>query len=385
MNPKIIVIAGPLQGTVFDLNEDEELVGREAASSVRIPDPSVSRRHCLLRKEGGRFKVVDLDSFNGTFVNGVPVAEQFLEHGDHIAVGDLLLLFLLHEAEDAEPPPVRLDEGNLVTQSTARLRRQDAFYLQPEKVLAALPPTARVARDLNALLKISTVINSVRDLEGLERRLLELILEVVPAERGVILLSGHGPEELVPSSSLSKLSGGEEMRVNRAVAVQALREGAAILSNDISAEASDGPDGSPAAPEVRALLCVPLVVLEKGLGVIYLDTRDVATAFDERHLQLATAIAGIAAVAIENARHAERLEGENRRLTEEINIKHQMVGDSRRMRELYLFIAKVAPADSTVLLRGESGTGKELAARAIHQNSERARKPFVAINCATLT
>src|SRR5256885_6729057 len=62
-----------------------------------------------------------------------------------------------------------------------------------------------------------------------------------------------------------------------------------------------------------------------------------------------------------------------------------MVGESEAMRKVYQFIARVAPTDSTVLIRGESGTGKELAAQAVHQNSPRRERPFVAINCAALT
>ncbi len=62
-----------------------------------------------------------------------------------------------------------------------------------------------------------------------------------------------------------------------------------------------------------------------------------------------------------------------------------MVGASPRMRDVYQFVSKVAPTDSTVLIRGESGTGKELVARAIHRNSPRAAMPFLAINCAALT
>ena len=95
--------------------------------------------------------------------------------------------------------------------------------------------------------------------------------------------------------------------------------------------------------------------------------------------------AGAASIAVENATQMEWLESENRRLQSDIDIEHNMVGEGPRMRAVYQFIAKVAPVDSTVLIRGESGTGKELVASAIHANSPRSGKPFVAINCAALT
>jgi Nif-specific regulatory protein len=387
MNPKLIVIAGPTQGSVFELVEPEMSVGREAANHVCLVDPSVSRRHALIRRDGEGYSVRDLESLNGTFVNGVPVAERRLEHGDQVAVGDVLLLFLLREGEGGAPgAAVTFDERELATRSLVHLRRQDAFYLADEKVLAALPPTARVVRDLHTLLKISTVVNSTHGLADMQRRLLELLFEVVPAERAAILLSDESEERLTPSATYVRKPGaGEPISVSTTVAAQALRERVSVLCNDVSTDSSLARAESLVASEVRAILCVPLVVQDEGRGLIYLDTRDPAVSFDEHHLQLLTAIAGIAAIAIENLRHAERLVGENLRLSEELNIKHAMIGESLRMRDLYRFIAKVAPAESTVLLCGESGTGKELAARAIHANSPRAARPFVAINCATLT
>ncbi len=81
----------------------------------------------------------------------------------------------------------------------------------------------------------------------------------------------------------------------------------------------------------------------------------------------------------------EHLELENRRLQAEINLQHNMVGASASMQVIFQNISKVAPSTSTVLVMGESGTGKELVARAIHRNSPRTAKPFMAINCAAIT
>jgi Nif-specific regulatory protein len=134
----------------------------------------------------------------------------------------------------------------------------------------------------------------------------------------------------------------------------------------------------------NSILCVPLIMLERTLGVIYLDTREPDTFFDTDHLQLVSAISAITAVALENARHFEWLVSENQRLVADFGIEHNLVGESAPIRDVLQFISKVAPTDSTVLISGESGTGKELVARAIHKNSKRADKPFMAVNCAAL-
>jgi transcriptional regulator with GAF, ATPase, and Fis domain len=124
---------------------------------------------------------------------------------------------------------------------------------------------------------------------------------------------------------------------------------------------------------------------DRCLGILYLDTRNAETRFTAADLELVSAIAGLAAMGIENAWQFERLNLENQRLRAEVTLTHDMVGRSARMREVYQFIERVAPSDATVLIGGESGTGKELAARAIHKNSPRKNHPFVALNCAALT
>ena len=120
------------------------------------------------------------------------------------------------------------------------------------------------------------------------------------------------------------------------------------------------------------------------IGCIYVDSNSAGNRLHEEHLQLVTAIAGISAVALENARRLQWLEQENERLTVEVSQERSLVGEGAQMKEIYQFLKRVAPTDSTVLIEGESGTGKELAARALHRNSPRADKPFVAINCAAI-
>jgi Nif-specific regulatory protein len=127
-----------------------------------------------------------------------------------------------------------------------------------------------------------------------------------------------------------------------------------------------------------------MIVGERVSGVIYLDAKVPTVQFDSNHLRVLQAIAHIAALALENLDHWEKLRQENLSLRAEIGIKHDIVGGGPQIRKVFDFIRKVAPADSTVLIQGESGTGKELVARAIHSNSPRADRPFIAINSAAI-
>ncbi len=336
------------------MNREEVSIGREPSNEISVLDSSVSRRHCLIRKEGEAFQIRDLESRNGTFVNGVPLKERTLEHTDQIQIGSSVLVFLTSDASRESSSSVQLD-GAGPGGPTVLLRKEDALYLKPPEEFANvqefanLPVTARGVRELNALSNFSRAVNSVRTVEALQKKVLESLLEVAPAVRAAILLTDESTGEFTSVLGWDRnLGPNQPVHVSQTIAAHVLEEGVAVLCNDIPEDADFHAAESLVTPGIRSVLAVPLAVFDKTIGLLYLDADDPKMKFDRGLLELVTALGNVAALAIENARHFEWLEGENRRLRQELNIEHNMVGESPAMREVYKF------------------------------------KPFVAINCAAI-
>ncbi|HEX3528323.1 MAG TPA: sigma 54-interacting transcriptional regulator [Thermoanaerobaculia bacterium] len=393
--PSLVALTGPLRGRSFELATDPSggqlALGRHPSNSVRIPELSVSRHHCTLRHTPEGWRVTDLDSRLGTFVNGRPVHEALLRHGDLLAVGESSFLVSLDD-EPAREIPVLSDAAVLETGTEIRLPAGESIYLRADRITGAARGD-RAARSLGALLEIAAACGTLRDPEALAGRLLELILAAVPAERGAVLFpaaeSQEGEEDgfsAVYRQARLNAREGAPFPVSRTVARRVLGERTALLWN--------GPQGVPPPAEsvtgagVSAFLAVPLIHQDRAFGLIYADTRadtrGPETAFEEEHLQLLAAAAVLVAGSLATALRYRDLEQENRRL-QSAEIGPGLVGESAGLRRVVELIGKVAPTPATVLILGESGTGKELAARALHAASRRSGHPFVAINCATLS
>jgi Nif-specific regulatory protein len=255
------------------------------------------------------------------------------------------------------------------------LRISDAIF----EPLAAKRVTAANQASLQA-----TTNNALLAMAELPPRKALMAFDVAPAERCAVLL-GDRPEEFASTAAWDRVRGpGHPVRVSRTVVERVLRERVGLVVSDVLGHESLSQVKTLTELKVNCLLCVPLMAADKVLGAIYVDTCNPTARFDESHLQIMAAVAGIASLAFDNVRHWEQLRLENQELRAEIELEHNMVGASPGMRKVFEFIRRVAPTDSTVLVQGESGTGKELVAHAIHRNSLRAERPFVAINCAAI-
>jgi transcriptional regulator with GAF, ATPase, and Fis domain len=379
---KLLVVSGPLRKSQFPIGTDL-VIGRDLESTIRLDDPAVSPQHCSVRSQDGQLILCDLDSHAGTFVNGIPVKQRTLKSGDEIAVGISVFRFEAEEHQNAASSPVQMCDRAAANPKVLEFQAPELLSLAPQS-LAALPQAARMARNLSALLQICKAIGSLRDEAALPWVLLGMIFDVIPAERGAILLMDEEANEIGSQVAWDRLLGPEHpVHISREIVRQVIEEGISLLDGGSAAAQSAG---SAVNDEKlpRAFLCVPMMSGKKAIGLIYLESSN-TTSFTEDDFQLLAAIAGLAVIGIENARQFERLGSENQRLRAEFSLTHDMVGRSARMRDVYQFIERVAPTDSTVLIHGESGTGKELVAAAIHKNGPRKNQPFVALNCAALT
>jgi len=314
-------------------------------------------------------------------VNGMTVDELQLQHGDQISIGTSVLKFLLAGGEEnLKRSRVEFVETMAFENLPVIVQAAEASLLQADKS----PETARLARDLTALLNLAKHIGGIRDLESLQWQLLGFIFDVVPAERGAILLFEH-PDEFSSVIAWDRVRGPDcSVQVSRTIVQRVARERTGLVTNDIFSDEGLRQIRTLTELQIRSVLCVPLLAGDEVLGTIYLDSQHRSDQFDEGRLQVMTAIAGIAALALGNVCNIEQLQKENQQLHAEISLEHNMVGNSQSMQKVFELIRRVAPTESTVLIEGESGTGKELAARAVHRNGPRAERPFVAINCAAI-
>lgn len=260
---------------------------------------------------------------------------------------------------------------------------------------------AQSPEGLNLLLSVSRQMTRVLNLDQLLDVVMDSVMQLTRAERGFLML--YDSDQVLKFRVIRNPQGqvweGEDYQVSHTITSKVLESGQALWVRDASSESMLAKSASIADLKIRSCMCVPLWTSQasqrKIFGLIYVDSQQIQESFSAHDLDLLSALAAQAAIAIENAQLVEnirrleeekrlKLEEENRSLQEIIESKNELLGQSQPMEQVFSMIRRVAGSDVSVLLLGESGTGKSLVARTIHQLSLRKDHPFIVIDCGAI-
>jgi len=260
-----------------------------------------------------------------------------------------------------------------------------------QKALPAEPD--RIA----CLYEVTTAIHPTLDMRKSLYRVLEILSDHLGMNRGSITLLNPDTSEIhieVAHGISAAAKDRGRYRLGEGITGKVIQSGRPIAVPDIEAEplflARTGARRRPEKGKT-SFICVPITEGRRVIGALSVDrVHDEKKPLDEeeRFLTIISSLIAQKVLLLERIeREKEELNKENLRLRKELGKKYSfsnILGNSRKMQEVFYLITQVAKSNANVLLLGESGTGKELVANAIHYNSLRANKPFVKINCAAL-
>jgi len=246
---------------------------------------------------------------------------------------------------------------------------------------------------VEALSRVSDLLETLTSEEEVFGRVLELLVTLFAAERGILFLRDPLADDLKvakaypPSLEKDQATLTDARDLSKTSALSAMNREEVIFSNSALSDERFAKRQSVVLNRIQSLMCAPLKLGGEVIGVIYLDSRLGGSLFSERDRPFLKVVAGVASAAIEKAREYREMKERAEALRNEAlaqNGLSGMIGTSQPMLALFARTRQVAETGSTVLIEGESGTGKELLARAVHDLSRRKDKSFVEVDCGAL-
>jgi adenylate cyclase len=277
-------------------------LGRSSDNEVVLRDFSVSRHHARVAAEGGGFRIVDLQSTNGLKINDRPVTDAVLHPGDRLTVGSFLLTLSDSTIDDGELAPTTY------VRPLSEFNRQ--FGLEGEPSLAAL--TGQRERVYEIIAQVAKALIQAEDLPPVLDKVMDVVFEHLPVDRAfIVLFDGEGTPRLELFRAREAGAGGSpEVPISRTILDTVTRQKVAILTHDAQADERFEDGRSIRIHQIRSAMCAPLWLRDLVIGAIYVDSPMHVGSFGARDLDLLTALANYAAVAIERARLNERIQAE---------------------------------------------------------------------------
>jgi signal transduction histidine kinase/pSer/pThr/pTyr-binding forkhead associated (FHA) protein len=316
----LFVIQGADQGKRFEFKSSPVALGRENSNAIRLHDTEVSRRHAELRQDEENYRIVDLGSANGTFLNGQLVNQAPLHSGDRLQLGQTVMLFHEGSANSKRDLTARVD---LLSRTSAEDRSAILKSIpssEGSRVLQKPEVTGGMLREhlasLSVMYRATQAISHILDIDSLLPQILELVFESIGADRGAILLKEENGR-LVPKAVRWKdpSDSDERMTISRTIIDYVLEQGQGVITTDAPADKRFSPAQSIVEYHIREAICVPIQGRHTTLGVLYADIQAAAgfalaptgkgaggrsRSFSQDQLMLMVAIGHQAGLAIEN-------------------------------------------------------------------------------------
>jgi Nif-specific regulatory protein len=407
----LVVREGSKWRDVYRLTPGQVMtIGRAPTNRIVLHDDVCSRYHCEVFQNGAAWKIRDLQSRNGTLIDGEPVAgEVELKPGQVIEIGPCELAFT-YDLSQAFPKggsedSIEADSGNMTvdvldygpppSEPTILHREGENPFVAGSR--SAALDRDRTSRELGQLYRLALDMGSANNSKQLAEIVLTGLEAGTAADIGALLLL---PTPVSPGEDQGELtlvayrSTGERpyQKVSEYLSSTVLKSLEAILARDVADDSLLVNRDSLGEIHAKSVICAPIRLGRRIYGLIHLYSTNPDKKLEPDDLEFTLAVADQCAGALDNLLRQEKLadglaqvRNENAKLREQLGVESELVGNSPSLQALKLKILRIAPTDATALIRGESGVGKELVARAIHFTSRRRNGPFVCMNCAALT
>ncbi|HUB06661.1 MAG TPA: adenylate/guanylate cyclase domain-containing protein [Myxococcales bacterium] len=312
--PRLVMARADGKQVIFPLNQRVTL-GRHPANVAQLDDREVSKEHAVIEAVGGAFRIKDLNSSNGTFVNGRRVAELALRDGDEIRLGATRLQF---RVSAGAPAPSRtsgftvMPGANVLSNVLASVRGEEADF-KPEADIRDAEALRRDYEKLRAALEFQRQVGIETELSAVLTKTLAAAFDMLKADNGAILLKGSdGKLHLEATRRRAEKGNQDDVVVSATLLdrVMASREG--VLTADAIMDERFVASKSIVAQGIRSAMAVPLISKGEVRGVLFLDTRERTGAFTDKDLRILSAIGSQAAAALESAELRRALAAEER-------------------------------------------------------------------------
>lgn len=393
-------------------------IGRAATNQIVIKDERCSRNHAELFFTGGEWTLRDLDSRNGSLVNGDPIdGDHALAIRDVVRIAKCQMAFVkelsdaVNNVFEADPVAVQSEEDldqlagtdldgdssvleDTFSPTTITHRRGQTRLLEREGVSAGTP---KVDRAVATLCRLAFHLARQQDIKGIAETALEGLFDGTAVDAGAILVVPRDFEGQAVGADLEvvakhAIDGQRYHRVTGFLASTVLGDGEAVLARNIGDDSALASRDSKGEIQSTSVICAPIRDQDRAIGLLHLYSIDGERTLDPDDLEFTLALADNLGLAISNLNREKELaedlsqtRSEVQQLRTQLGAESELVGSSPQLDLVREHIQQAAPSRATVLIRGESGVGKELVARAVHFSSPRTGGPFVCLNCAALS